>query len=161
MDVWRIALLALTIVMEARNEPELGKLMVAQVVVNRAGRECVESTLFQPGQFVSWNPDLFADDHLLRLAVLECWSRGAFPDDPWCVERWVETREGWRRRLRIGSADSWAQTWGLAEAVYWGTWQPPPELASKRHFDNPRFWPDGLPGWLVDCVEVGDHLFCE
>ena len=161
MDVWRVALLALTIIMEARSQPELGKLMVAQVAVNRGGAEQVEETLFQPGQFVGWEPGVFAHGHLLRLAVLECWSVGAFPDDPWCVERYVEGHGGWRRPLEIGSAEAWAEVWELAESVYDGSWEAPAELGEKRHFDNPGFWPEGLPAWLRECVEVGDHVFCE
>jgi len=161
MDAWRVALLALTMIMEARNQPELGRVMVAQVAVNRAGAERVEETLFQPGQFVCWGPGMFAEGHALRLAVLECWSVGAFPDDPWCVERWVDGHGGWRRRLQIGSPEAWADAWRLAEAAYRGTWQPPAELVGKTHYDNPGFWPGGLPAWLQSCVEVGEHVFCE
>jgi hypothetical protein len=160
MDVWRVALLALTIIMEARSQPELGKLMVAQVAVNRAGAGAVESTLFQPAQFASWSPGVFAEGHLLRLAVLECWAVGAFPDDPWCVERYLDSR-GAGRRLWIGSAEGWAEAWRLAASVYYGEWEAPAELAGKTHFDNPGYWPSGLPAWLCGCVEVGDHVFCE
>lgn len=160
MDVWRLALLTLTIIMEARGQPELGKLMVAQVTMNRGGAEGVEATLFQPGQYLTWSPDVYAEGHLLRLAVLECWGHWAFPDDPWCVERYVEARDEWLSPLRIGSAEDWEKAWALADSVYYGTWQPPEELAGKLHFDNPRFWPDGLPGWLQECEQVGDHIFC-
>ena len=161
MDVWRVALLSLTIIMEARNQPELGQRMVAQVVMNRGGQEGVEAVLFQPGQFACWNGDSYVEGHLLRLAVLECWSVGAFPDDPWCVERWVEGHVGWRRRLRIGEADEWKRVWGLVTEVYEGSWTPPEEMGAMKHYDNPLFWPRGLPAWLRGCVEVGDHVFCE
>jgi len=162
MDTWRVALLALTMIMEARNQPDVGKAMVAQVAMNRAGGEQIEQTLFQPRQFAVWGGDVYGPGHSLRLAVLECESQGAFPDDPWCIERWMEAHHPrWWRQLRVGSGENWHHVWALALAVYDGSWQPPPELADKTHFDNPNYWPGGLPPWLYNCERVGDHVFCE
>ena len=162
MDTWRVVLLALTIIMEARNQPDLGKAMVAQVAMNRAAGGSVEAVLFQDGQFVVWAPDVYGPGYSLRLAVLECYAVGALPDDPWCIERWMAARApGWGRRLVIGSAEYWQGVLTIAADVYEGTWAPPPELAGKTHFDNPIFWPGELPPWLRNCVRVGDHVFCD
>jgi hypothetical protein len=162
MDTWRVALLALTMIMEARNQPELGKAMVAQVAMNRGGQENIEQNLFWPAQFAAWGQDVYGPGYSLRLAVLECSAMGAFPDDPWCIERWMDGHHPtWWRQLRVGSPENWHQVWSLAEAVYQSAWQPPPDLAHKTHFDNPIFWPDGLPPWLTNCTRVGDHVFCD
>ena len=162
MEIWRVTLLALTIIMEARNQSELGKAMVAQVVLNRGGQASIESTLCQQSQFAVWAPDVYGPGHSLRLAVLECYAASAFPDDPWCIEGWMEARApGWERPLRIGTAEYWEEVWRIAVAVYEGSWAPPPALAGKTHFDNPAFWPGGLPAWMVNCERVGDHVFCD
>lgn len=161
MDTWRVVLIALTIIMEARNQPQLGKAMVAQVVMNRGGQENVEQVVFAPGQFAVWSPDVYGPGHSLRLAVLVCHSIGAFPDDPWCVERWMAWCSPEWPAFKIGNAEYWEEVLGIAVFVYSGEWVPPADLANKTHFDNPAFWPDGFPPWLQDCVEVGDHVFCE
>lgn len=162
MDTWHIALLALTILMEARSQPPLGQAMVAQVAINRAGPELVEQTLFQRDQFTLWNPGYYAPDHGFRLCVLECESIGAFPNDPACIDRCLNARyPDWTRRLRIHDQQAWLNIWTTAAAVYYGDWTPPPELATKTHYDNPAFWPHGLPPWLVNCIKVGDHVFCD
>ena len=161
METWRVVLIALTMIMEARNQPELGKAMVAQVVMNRGGQEMVEQVLYQKGQFAVWSPDVFGPGHSLRMAVLMCYFAGAFPDDPWCVERSMAWRSGEWPAFKIGDAEYWEGVPTIAEAVYAGEWVPPLDLANKTHFDNPRFWPEGLPPWLQDCVEVGDHVFCK
>jgi hypothetical protein len=162
MDTWHIALLALTILMEARSQPPLGQAMVAQVAINRAGRDLLEQTLFQPDQFVPWNPDIFAPRHGFRLCVLECDSIGAFPNDPACVDRCLDTRyPHWTRRLNIQDQQAWLNIWNIASAVYYADWHPPTDLANKTHYDNPRFWPEALPPWLTNCEKVGDHVFCD
>jgi hypothetical protein len=162
MHTWHITLLALTILMEARNQPTLGQAMVAQVAINRAGQDLVEQTLFQPGQFVPWSPDIFAPGHGFRLCVLECDSTGAFPNDPGCIDRCLDTRyPSSTRRLNIRDQQAWLNIWSIARAVYCGDRTPPAELAGMTHYDNPRFWPDGLPPWLTNCIQVGDHAFCE
>jgi len=161
MDMWRVVLIALTMIMEARGQPELGKAMVAQVIMNRGGQEMVEQTVFAPRQFMVWEPDVFGPGHSLRLAVLVCHSIGAFPDDPWCVERSMAGCCPDWRGFTVGDVEYWEGVLSIAEAVYAGEWVPPPDLADKTHFDNPAFWPDGLPPWLQNCVEVGDHVFCD
>ena len=162
MATWKIALLTLTIVMEARGQPDLGKAMVAQVVMNRGGQDNIEQNLFWPAQFAVWGQDVYAPGISLRLAVLECWSIGAFPDDPWCIERWAKMHyPDWWRQFRAGSPEYWHHVWQIAEDVYNGTYDLPPEIAHKTHFDNPRNWPDGLPPWLTNCAEIGDHVFCD
>jgi len=162
METWHIALLTLTIVMEARSQPPLGQAMVAQVAINRGGPALVEQTLFQPNQFVPWNPDTFAPAHGFRLCVLECESIRAFPNDPGCVDRCLDARyPNWPRRLSIHDPQAWANLWTIAAAVYYGDWTPPAEIANCTHYDNPAFWPDGLPAWLKNCTKVGDHVFCE
>lgn len=162
METWRIVLLALTIIMEARGQPELGKAMVAQVAVNRAAGASIEAVLFQEGQFAVWAPDVYGPGYSLRLAVLECYAIGALPEDPWCIERWMEARApDWERRLVIGSAEYWEGVLKTATEVHRGAWAPPPELEGKTHFDNPIFWPAELPPWLQECVKVGDHVFCD
>lgn len=162
MEVFRVTLIALTIIMEARNQPELGKRMVAQVIVNRGGQEGVEQVVYEDHQFAVWGRDVYGPGHSLRLAVLECHARGAFPEDPWCIERWMAARAPhWHRKLVIGSGEYWEGVFQIAVEVYGGRWTPPPELCGKTHFDNPIFWPGELPPWMRDCVEVGDHVFCE
>jgi hypothetical protein len=162
MHTWHIALLALTILIEARSQPALGQAMVAQVAINRAGPDLVEQTLFQPDQFTRWNPDTFAPGHGFRLCVLECYSIDAFPNDPGCVDRCLDARyPNWTARLRIQDQRAWLNIWTIAAAVYYADWAPPGELANCTHYDNPAFWPDGLPPWLVNCIQVGDHVFCD
>ena len=158
MDVFRIALIALTMIMEARGQCDLGKAMVADVIMNRGGEDGVEHVVYQPGQFAVWNKDVYGPGHSLRMAVLMCYFVGGFPDDPWCVER---SMERYGSRFKVGDAEYWEGVWQLAAAVYHGEWEPPPDLVGKTHFDNPIFWPDGLPSWLQNCVRVGDHVFCE
>jgi len=109
-----------------------------------------------------WAPDVYGPGHALRQAVLECHAMGVFPYDPWCIERWMDERAPeWGRQLKIGSAEYWTDVWSIAVDVYEGRWSPPAELVGKRHFDNPMFWPEGLPPWLQNCVEVADHVFCD
>ncbi|NIN69950.1 MAG: hypothetical protein GTO63_35760, partial [Anaerolineae bacterium] len=106
--------------------------------------------------------NVYGPGYSLRLAVLECYAVGALPEDPWCIEKWMDARApDWSRRLVIGSAEYWEGVFTIAADVYGGAWAPPPELAGKTHFDNPIFWPGDLPPWLQDCVKVGDHVFCE
>jgi len=162
MHTWKIALLALTIIMEARNQPDLGKAMVAQVAVNRGGPDNVEQNLFWPDQFAVWGKDVYAPGISLRLAVLQCWSIDAFPDDPWCIERWADAHyPKWWRQLHVGSQEYWLHVWEIAEDVYDGTYDLPDQLQHKTHFDNPNNHPDGFPGWMTNCVEIGDHVFCD
>jgi hypothetical protein len=162
MDVFRITLIALTMIMEARNQPDLGTAMVGYVIINRGGQERVEEVVYQDRQFAVWDPDLYGPGHSLRLAVLECHAVGAFPDDPWCIERWMDARApDWPLRFEVGSEEYWLGMYGLATEIYSGEWAPPPELEGKRHFDNPQVWPDGLPGWLQNCTLIGDHIFCD
>ena len=71
----------------------------------------------------------------------------------WCPD--------WPLVFKVGDAEYWEDVLGIAVFVYSGEWDVPQELANKKHFDNPRFWPDGLPPWLENCVEVGDHVFCD
>lgn len=148
--------------MEARGQPEQGQAMVAQVVMNRAEHSSIEFALYQEGQFLVWAPDVYGPGYSLRLAVLSCYMWGAFPDDPWCVEDWMNAwAPNWRLRLKIGEADDWEEIWDIAESVHDGSWTPPPQLAEKTHFDNPIFWPDGLPPWMENCERIGDHVFCD
>ena len=162
MDVFRVALIALTMIMEARNQPDLGKSMVGYVILNRGGQERVEVVVYQDHQFAVWEPNLYGPGHSLRLAFLECYAAGAFPDDPWCIERWMEARApDWPLQLKVGSEEYWRHVYALAGEVYSGAWSPPPTLETKTHFDNPKLWPDGLPPWLEECERIGDHIFCE
>jgi hypothetical protein len=142
-----IALIALTVLMEARGQPRLGQEMVAWVVVNRmevSGLDA-ESVLMQPGQFAVWN------DHELRMRLLRCAALGRFPDDPGCVG----IPGG------IGGTAGWGQTYRMVEDIYLGRADPPFGMEGTLNFDNPAFWPNGLPPWLKgDCAQVGDHLFC-
>jgi len=162
MDVFRVTLIALTMIMEARNQPDLGKSMVGYVILNRGGQEGVEVVVYQDHQFAVWHAGLYGPGHSLRMAVLHCYAAGAFPDDPWCIERWMEARApGWRPQFKVGPEEYWRHVYSLAEEVYAGEWSPPAELESKRHFDNPLLWPGGLPPWLEDCEKIGDHIFCE
>lgn len=162
MEVLEAVLLALTIIMEARGQPDAGKAMVAQVVMNRADGGSIEAALFQEGQFAVWAPDVYGPGYAFRMAVLECYSMGVLPYDPWCVERWMEARApDWPRQMKIGSAEYWADVWSIAVDVYEGTWSPPADLAEKTHFDNPIFWPEGLPPWMENCERLGDHVFCD
>jgi len=72
-----ITLIALTVIMEARGEPELGREMVAHVIVNRIERSGLdaETVLYQPGQFAVWA------DLELRMKVLRC--AGISAEDWW------------------------------------------------------------------------------
>lgn len=161
IDMWRIVLIALTMMMEARNQPELGKAMVGQVIMNRGGQEMVEQTVFAPHQFAVWGPDVYGPGHSLRLGVLVCHAMGAFPDDPWCVERWMALWPGDWPAFSIGDEEYWEDVLGIAVFVYSEEWDVPPDLADKTHFDNPLFWPEGLPPWMQNCERVGDHVFCD
>lgn len=143
-----ITLIALTVIMEARSQPAAGQEMVARVVVNRMEGSGVdaESVLYQHRQFSVWA------DRDLRLRVLRCAAAGRFPDDPWCAGI----------PGSVGSVDYWRGIYEVVWEVYHGRGgAPPPGMEGKLHFDNPAFWPDGLPPWMVNCVALGDHVFCD
>ena len=142
-----VTLIVLTVIMEARGQPCAGQEMVARVVVNRMAASGLdaESVLYQDRQFSVWA------DRDLRLRVLRCAAAGRFPDDPWCAG----IPGG------VGSVDYWQGVYGMVWEVYHGGGEPPPGMEGKLHFDNPGFWPDGLPAWMVNCVPLGDHVFCD
>ena len=140
-----ITLIALTVIMEARGEPGLGREMVAHVIVNRIEHSGLdaETVLYQPGQFAVWA------DLELRMRFLRCAAEGRLPQDPWCVG------------IPGGiSAEDWWSTYGMALAVYAGKPEPG-GLEGMIYFANPDFWPEGLPAWLKgDCRQIGNHRFC-
>jgi len=134
-----IALIVLTVLMEAGGEPLLGQEMVARVVVNRMNVSgmSAEEVLYQPGQFAVWvNLDV-------RMKVLKCAAREELT--PGC--------------LGIGK-EEWWRTYRMVLRVYGGS-EAPPGLEGMMNFDNPAFWPQGLPKWLRgDCQQIGKHRFC-
>jgi len=142
-----ITLIALTVMMEARGQPRLGQEMVARVVVNRmevSGLDA-ESVLYQPGQFAVWV------DYDLRRRVLRCAVWDELETNPSCAS----IPGG------LGTAEEWERVYTMVSKVYSGETKPPEGLEGMLNFDNPQFWPGGLPPWLDgECRVIGEHRFC-
>lgn len=151
--IWHITLIALTIILEARGQPTIGQELVAHTIMNRVEISgwSVEEVIYQPYQYLPWEKNIYAEEYGLRMRALVCGACGQFPDNPWCMEPMIT----------IGSKEYWDEIYAIAEAVYEGKGEDP-SYEQVTHFDNPRFWPDGLsPAMrskeLLGCV--GDHCF--
>lgn len=148
-----ISLIALTIILEARGQPAMGKELVAHAVVNRMEISgwSTEEVIFQPHQYLPWERDVLAPGYELRRRWLICQAMELFPRDPWCMEP----------LMTIGSEKYWDEVYGIAKAVYLGKPEPP-GFEGVTIFDNPIFWPDGEPPWASGkefLGRVGDHAF--
>lgn len=154
----QIALLVLTIMFEARNQPDPGKELVAHTVMNRVelGGLSVEEVLFQLHQYVAWSPSVLLWDSgglvrsiAVRRQWLSCAMLDAFPD-PGCMNPVLQIDEDW-----------WWGAWQMAELIYYGK-KEPEGYEGVTSFDNPIFWPDGEPPWAPSkerLGKVGDHVF--
>jgi hypothetical protein len=164
----QIALIVLTILFEARNQPDLGKELVAHVIMNRLDHclewkaECsVEFVVFQHNaqgyhQFRAWQPEMMLWDSGGKIRSIEvrqrwlmCSILGQWPN-PSCMG--LDIDQEW-----------WADMWTIAESVYGG--KPEPEgYGGVVVFDNPRFWlkyggltPAARDKELAGCEQ--DHCF--
>ena len=148
-----VALIALTIIGEGRNQPADGQACLAHTILNRMVRSgwSVEEVLFQPYQYRVWDWGVVAPEYSLRLQWLKGAALGQFPDNPWCMEP----------VLTIGSEEYWERVYGIAEAVYNGA-DPPKGCEGVTHYDNRVFWGGDDPPWAVH-MELGmcvaDHCF--
>jgi len=111
-----------------------------------------EEVVFQKYQYLLWEPNKVAPDYGLRMRWLRCMARGAFPNNPWCMEP----------ILMIGDEAYWSQVFNIAATVYWELEPPPEGCEGVTNFDNPAFWINGEPPWaekmeLGTCIE--DHCF--
>ena len=132
-----VRLVAMTIMYEATNQPELGQRLVAHVVVNRWRKSGMplEAVVFQRHQFMGWT-------ERRRAAWLLCTAL----EDEGCFE----------------ACGDFGQMVSIAQEVVSGA--PEPEgYEGVLNFDNLRFWPEtGEPPWAGSKEFLGqvvDHAF--
>ena len=144
-----VRLVALTVLYEATNQPELGQRLVAHVAVNRwrdSGMS-VEEVVFQEGQFLAWT-----DARKYNWLTCEVWNAEE------------ECFTNLALRLLGGSPsglDRWTTLLAMSSDVLAGE-AAPLGFEGVKYFDNPDFWPDGMPPWApykeaLGCV--ADHCF--
>lgn len=136
-----VRLVAFTVLFEATNQPELGQRLVMRTVINRwrdSGMS-VEEVVMQPGQFCAWTPER-------RLAWLTCEIHNA---DEACFESLAGDSTRWAYLLQLAQEELMSEV-------------DPPGFEGVKYFDNPKFWPDGLPPWAPSKESLGcvaDHCF--